>query len=181
MVRTEKVSVKTEIKRAFLDMLLQKSYTDITVSDIIKKAQVSRMSFYRNFKSTDDVIESITDDIIQGFNASIVPVMKENDERMWRELLFEIIYAIIQFQKYLDISFREFAKRRANQGIIFSRLQDKVLQAERELPVLSPVEKYTAMGKTNLVFGVINNWALSDMKESPEEIVNILMTMIMKL
>ena len=34
----------------------QHSYDQITVTDITKKAGVSRMSFYRHFDSKDDVI-----------------------------------------------------------------------------------------------------------------------------
>lgn len=49
-------TIKECIYTAMLLLMEQKSYDKITVTDITKKAGVSRMSFYRNFDSKDDVL-----------------------------------------------------------------------------------------------------------------------------
>ena len=41
---------------AFKQLLKSKKYDDISVCDITEKAGVSRMSFYLNFKSKDDIL-----------------------------------------------------------------------------------------------------------------------------
>ena len=61
MYTREKSSVKKRMADAFVDMLSQKSYADITVTDIVNTAQVARVSFYRNFNSISDVVDYITD------------------------------------------------------------------------------------------------------------------------
>ncbi len=180
MIKGEKSSVKTGIKKAFMQLLLQKAYMDITVSDLINKAHVSRMSFYRNFGSLDNVVESIANDMTQSFNSEFVPVLKENNERKWRELLFEMLYRFIQTQKEFGISFQEFAKTHIGNGIIISRMKEKILQSESELPIRTVSEKYTIVGKISLVFGIISKWAIMGMQEPPEEIVNVITAMIMK-
>ena len=163
-----------------MQLLLQKAYTDITVSDLVTKAQVARMSFYRNFNSLDDVIESIANDMIQDFNTEIAPILKGNDERKWRELLFETIYRMIQNQKDFGVSYREIAKMHANHSVIVSRMQEKIVLQESELSDRTPTEKYTVIGKLNLIHGVIARWALTGMQETPEELVNVIMSMISK-
>lgn len=176
----EQTTAKAAIQKAFLELLLQKAYMDITVSDLVNKAQVARMSFYRNFNSLDDVIESIVDDMAQDFNSDFIPVIKENNERKWRELLFEMIYRFIQMQKDFGIPFQEFTKKHENNNVIIFRMQERIMQAEMELSMLTITEKYTAIGKMNLIHGVISRWALMGMQETPEELINIIMSMIMK-
>lgn len=180
MLKEEKQSVRSRIKKAFIGLLSQKAYTDITVSDLVNKAQVARMSFYRNFNSIDDVINSIADDMIKNFNMDIAPVLKENDERKWRELIFEIIYRNKQMRKENGFAFPDF-KGDLNYKIITDRVHEKILLSEYETMPKTPAEKYTGIAKISLLHGIIDEWNLSGMKEPPEEIVNIILSIIMKI
>ena len=91
MYTREKSSVKKRMADAFVDMLSQKSYVDITVTDIVNTAQVARVSFYRNFNSISDVVDYITDELANEFIDKILPVLNSNDENKWREFLFDFI------------------------------------------------------------------------------------------
>ena len=55
---------KSYIYQAYLQLLSNQDYNDISICNICTKAGVSRMSFYRNFKSKEDLtfkgIEEIT-------------------------------------------------------------------------------------------------------------------------
>ena len=48
-MQTGRYYVVDQIEQAFYDLMKEKDYTNITVTDIIKRAQVSRASFYRHF------------------------------------------------------------------------------------------------------------------------------------
>lgn len=61
MNKKENHSVKSEIEQALLRLMTQKSYLDITVTDIVQEAKVARVSFYRNFASISEVLDSIAD------------------------------------------------------------------------------------------------------------------------
>ena len=52
---------KDSIIQALIFLISQKSYEKITITDITKKAGVSRMSFYRNYKKIDDVLIDAVD------------------------------------------------------------------------------------------------------------------------
>ena len=61
MNKKENHSAKSEIEQALLRLMTQKSYMDITVTDIVQEAKVARVSFYRNFASISEVLDSIAD------------------------------------------------------------------------------------------------------------------------
>lgn len=48
--------VDVYITEAFLLLIKRKEYKDISVTEICKKAGVTRMSFYRNFESKEDIL-----------------------------------------------------------------------------------------------------------------------------
>ncbi|WP_285946899.1 TetR/AcrR family transcriptional regulator, partial [Thomasclavelia cocleata] len=49
--------VKKEITTALLNLLKEKNLEEITVSEITSKAQVGRVSFYRNYKNKEDILK----------------------------------------------------------------------------------------------------------------------------
>lgn len=81
-------NAKEQIEKAFLDLLEEKPYMDITVTDIVKKADVARVTYYRNFDSISDIIESITDHMADEFVTELAPMLDYGDDRSLREFLF---------------------------------------------------------------------------------------------
>ena len=55
--------VRDCITKALFQLLKNNEFEDISVSDIIKRAGVSRMGFYRNFSSKENVVEEYILDI----------------------------------------------------------------------------------------------------------------------
>lgn len=91
------IFVKDCITTAFFDIIKDKEFEKITISEIIKKAGVSRMGFYRNFNSKENVIE----DYVLNCFKSTVDKIKEK-----RKLSFEtqniILTTLLNFQKYAN-------------------------------------------------------------------------------
>ena len=75
MANKENYSVKAEIEKALLKLLTQKEYTDITITDVVKEAKVALVSFYRNFSSIADILESIAEQTMQKFNIELSPLI----------------------------------------------------------------------------------------------------------
>lgn len=61
--------VDVYITEAFLLLLKKKEYKDISITEICKKAGVTRMSFYRNFESKEDIllkkVRNVTDSFLE--------------------------------------------------------------------------------------------------------------------
>lgn len=62
------------IYEALIELMRQKPYDEITITDITKKAGVSRMAYYRNYRDKDDIL-------IQRFQK----LMAQTKEKMVRE------------------------------------------------------------------------------------------------
>lgn len=58
---------KESMREAFLRLLAAKKYEDITISEIAKAAGVSRRTFYRNFKSKNEVVLSCCECIFEEY------------------------------------------------------------------------------------------------------------------
>ena len=54
---------KALIKRALLELMQEKSFDKISVSDIVRKADINRGTFYAHFKNPHDVLLRIQDDM----------------------------------------------------------------------------------------------------------------------
>ena len=53
------------IKDTFLELLTQKSFTKITVTEICKNAEINRGTFYLHYYDIHDVLSDIFDDMTQ--------------------------------------------------------------------------------------------------------------------
>lgn len=52
---------------ALKELINKKKYSDITVVDIVNKANIGRTTFYRNFKSIDDVLKERCAEVFEDF------------------------------------------------------------------------------------------------------------------
>lgn len=60
-------SVDVYITEALLLLLKKKDYKDISITEICKKAGVTRMSFYRNFESKEDILVKLVRQVTDNF------------------------------------------------------------------------------------------------------------------
>ena len=58
---------KEYITEAILQLLNKKKYENITITDIAEKAGVTRITFYRNFESKDDIIKQYIQNIFSQY------------------------------------------------------------------------------------------------------------------
>lgn len=63
----KKITTKQQIIFGLFEMMMEKPYADITVKSICEKAEVSRMTFYRNFHTKEDVITGQIDMVYSTF------------------------------------------------------------------------------------------------------------------
>ncbi len=155
---------KDYIYGAFKQLLEKKKYDNISVCDICEKAGVSRMSFYRNFKSKDELtyngVEKIFDDMRKRINKldikSTYSISKE---------LFETV------SKYKTIFF-SFDNTKFNKE--FSDIVWSKLIKDFEFDSISKTSKYIPI----LYFGALSltviQWLKNGCEETPDEMARML-------
>ena len=65
--------VKRNIVRALIELMQKKNYSDISVSEITALAGVSRISYYRNYDSKEDILTESLESLMTHFSEEINP------------------------------------------------------------------------------------------------------------
>lgn len=66
-IRVQKTN--KSIEDAFLNLIKEKSFSEITIKDICSKAMISRSTFYAHYKDKYDLLEHFFEKIISNFTA----------------------------------------------------------------------------------------------------------------
>ncbi len=92
--KTNKSSKQTdEIIKETLAIFLNENYelNSITVTDLIKKAGISRSSFYTHYNSINDLVESIQDETLDVLSSDITNFNNIDDIYNYIDKIFEIL------------------------------------------------------------------------------------------
>lgn len=57
----------TAIKKAFEELLIEKDYVDITVTELSKRAMINKKTFYAYYGDLDDVLEEMQEEISEKY------------------------------------------------------------------------------------------------------------------
>ena len=74
------------IYTALLQLMDTKPYSEITITDITKKAGVSRMAYYRNFTDKDDILLSRLKAVLRSAEDRLRRAKNLSEERIWKEI-----------------------------------------------------------------------------------------------
>lgn len=147
--------VKECITTALLQMMETTPFDEIAITDLVKKAGVGRVSFYRNFESKKDVLEKHLILLIQEWG-------KE----------FE---AIGDINKFSDSLIRHYYKYKSFYLLLYRhKLSDMIYETLRYACKLQEsttnIERYGKSMFAGLLFGWIDEWMRQGMPEDPDEI-----------
>ena len=159
-------SVTTDITDALFELLKAKELSQITVTELIRKAGVCRASFYRNFYLTEDVIRQYGTAMYEEINRKI-PLHLNG--------IYEHILAV---NSYL-YSERERLMLIERRGL-YHLLEEPILQqCMYQIQRLDVGEtRYQAEFYAGAVTQLLRVWARNSFAESPEEISRIIYTLM---
>ncbi|MGQ7361971.1 TetR/AcrR family transcriptional regulator [Streptococcus suis] len=148
------MSASHYIQEALLQLIQQKEYEKITITDIAKRAGVTRISFYRNFDSKDAILELALKSAFQAYQAE-----------HGTDLSFPALFAFFQQNKHLiDCLFKS-----GKEILIAQLLTDK--QSLSTLPT-EVAYSYAFVGYS--ILGACTAWYQRGMVDTPEEITRIM-------
>ena len=70
---------RKEISNALLKLMQEYPYAEISVKQIIMETSLARKTFYLNFRSKDDVLESILNELIGEYTAALSKANEKNN------------------------------------------------------------------------------------------------------
>ncbi len=173
---------KSSIKDAFFELAAEVGYAKVNVTNIIKKANINRNTFYSHYESKDDLLYKLELEIVRKFqklveNAPIQELIEsKEDSEVLNEYALKLATLIYEERNNLSVLLNDM------QGTNFhSVLRDMVSTVWKKYDIenhyLIP-PNYVVTIQTNIILSLIKEWSDTSFKETPEEFSAILKTVL---
>ena len=152
--------VRDCITKALFKLMKSNDYQDITVTALVAAAGVSRNSFYRNYRSIEDILRQY---------------LIEQTSKWWAEYLAHLHPNVIEetFQHFLNM--REEILLLYKAGLSHLLMEHIALCGKQSLTGEISNAYQTAFMSGGL-WGLTNEWILREMKETPREMQALFLT-----
>lgn len=149
--------VKESIIDALFEIMKKKDFSDVTISEITKKAGVSRVSFYRNFTSKEDIIKKYLKNSLNNW--------KERWENSTdSDIIFQVFKFFNEQKDMIDLLYKSHLQWLLAEELLYASWYDK-----SDINIIAYTKSMFAYG----LFGICNEWYLRGMKETPEKITQL--------
>ena len=149
--------VKKQILAALLDLLKEKPLSDISVSELTSRAEIGRVSFYRNYQNKEDILKEESDRLIKEWGK-----LYESNPDSTPESLFPSL-----FDFYRD--HRNFYTILYNAGMS-SIMMETIIGTIQILPEMPNFEAYMKSFWAYGIYGWMLEWIKRGMHESGDEL-----------
>jgi len=151
------------LRIAMFKLMGEFDFEKITITEICKRAGVSRLAFYRNYGTKEELVTDMCRSVFQELDASLSSERFRTDREDWYTRFFQTIRDNSEyFRIYLD------ANLKLSDGIIL----------ESVYPTASVEEHYMRAASEGAFLNVLTDWFKGGMKETPEEMAAICMKVI---
>lgn len=96
-------SAKKRLQVAFFKLLEETHYSKISVSELIKKAGVSRTTFYRHYVDILDMYNKVCEEIVDKLVSELIGIFRESDKELLSEYFEEFCGKIASQKKYITL------------------------------------------------------------------------------
>ena len=147
--------VRECITVALLQLLEEKPISAISVTEIVSRAGVARVSFYRNFTSKENVIEENLCRLIKEWGAEFE---RTGDIEKFSDTL------ITHFYRHRDFYLLLYKRNLSN--LIYENLRNACEVGKSQINL----ERYAKSMFAGMIFGWLDEWMRQEMPESPDEL-----------
>lgn len=156
--------VKQSITDALFFLMQKKDLSGITVTEIIETAKVARASFYRNYKSKEDVISVFISDVFERFRGDRDPATIDYKSRSHVKRIF------VYFKMYAHYFMELY---RANLSmLVLEELNNFQSAIAGNMPANS-VERYSIYFYTGALFDTLTEWIKTGTSESVDDMTDV--------
>jgi AcrR family transcriptional regulator len=143
---------------AMMRLMSSTPFDRITIADIVELAGVSRMAFYRNYRTKEALAKSVTHQIICSLVKDFSDGFEVTDKRPWYVHFFE---TMLNNKDYLRIILSEYAP--IDVSLIVNEL----------FPSVPKEEHYFYIGRGGALLHILKEWYNSGLRENPEEMADL--------
>ena len=164
---TTNLFIRECITQALIKLMKTKPLSSITITELTKSAGVSRMSYYRNFNSKEEI-----------FSSYLETIFSEYEEYSKYTISGGVYYDTEHLTHYLTfiLKYKDFLYALTDNGYssLFLMAITEYMLNNWHINKSNNVEYYTLIVFAGGLYNIYISWAKNDFKEEPEEIVNAL-------
>ncbi|WP_211749265.1 TetR/AcrR family transcriptional regulator [Paenibacillus sp. Marseille-Q4541] len=175
------IKSKDALHDALLHLMQQKEFKEISITDIVKQANLNRGTFYKHYQYKEDLLEEIIDDVI----SDLIFSYREPYQNMEHFSISNLTSAAIKVfdHVYNHSNFYELIvknnKFSGGQTKICTALKNLVLEnSEEHQPNTEINRDLQASYVAYAIFGMIVEWINHDFTYSPSYMAEQLLAMI---
>ena len=169
---------KNALIEAFLELLTEKEYHRISVSDITRKASVARPTFYLHYKSKQELLGEYFDSLFEKYLEEIQPILDQYDQNALSIALFVQVRKNEPYLRpLLNSDAAIFIQDKLHQYIkvIFKMLLQEQM-GERSVSIPEDMQKFCIAAVAGTAYAVTVLWLEEGMRHDPEYMGKILYT-----
>ena len=173
-----------KMDKALISLLEEKSFEYITVSEICKRAEVNRSTFYLHYENTVDLLDEtarfLLDDFMSYFNIDVKNITNRIKESSLDELNFisnEYLQPYLTYIKDNKIVFSTVLLHSVSFGFndIFQRLYENIFNPILERYNYPTADrKYAMMFYLNGIIAIVTEWLKDGCEKTIEEVSRII-------
>ena len=156
------------IVTAFIELMKVRDYDAISITDITKKAGVSRMAYYRNYTSKEDILNKYMEEVGLSIHERITKLSDRSELFDYYCALFE------QLGEYRDIGITAY---RAHLGELILNNINKNMAVTFPPRDNSPEEQYRHRYMAGAFYNVFIEWLKAGKQESIDEMARLCCTL----
>lgn len=145
----------------FFNLLKEREYHDVSMSEIADKSKVSRMTLYRYFKNKDEIVTHYFKSVVERFETSILKHPAPN-------ILF--ILKTRNQMIYEDVRLRQAFKHEHVEYLFREIIESSEVSINAYIPSMKNASKYKKLFVEGGMNKILRHWVHNGMIESPDQI-----------
>ena len=160
---------KYALENSLKKLLLQKPLNKITINDITEDCGINRMTFYYHFRDIYDLVEWVC------MEDAKKALADNKTYETWQQGFVRIFDAVRENKPFIMNVYRCVSREQVENylyRLTYDLLEGVVEEQARGMSVRAEDKAYIATLYKYMFVGLMLDWIKSDMKESPQKMVN---------
>ncbi|MEK4074986.1 TetR/AcrR family transcriptional regulator [Paenibacillus sp. FSL M7-0656] len=160
---------KVALKDALIHLMQKHPFKEISITDIVQRADLNRGTFYRHYQYKEDLFNEIIDDVIQDLVTSFRKPYQDEEKfevNLMPSSAITIFEHVHQHAQFYTLVVKSEASSNF-QRMICDVLRDLALQDLNHIFPPHINHEILASYQSHAIFGMIMEWIRQDFKHSP--------------
>lgn len=154
------------IGEALIQLMREKEFDSISVTDICRTAGFSRMAYYRNFHSKNDILVQYMNMLADKFRNDLMTTYPDISSRSYEIILFAFKY-FENYSAYAECLIKANLSSILQDGLNY--YFDRYVAGEGS----DRMRRYSLYYYSGALFNIYTTWVRDGLRETPEELAQI--------